>query len=448
MPADGMWITIGDKQHVVKDVTSIYRSPVVFGVKKSVAERLGWTKGNVTVGDILKASQAGKLRFMMTSATQSNSGAAAYFGFLYAFAGNPDVLSEADLNKPEVASKIKQMLGGVNRSSGSSGWLKDLFVQRYDYFDAMVNYEAMIIEANQTLTANGQEPLYAVYPVDGLAIANAPLGFVNKGDAAKEALFLKMQSYLTSADVQKKLLASGRRAGLGINVPASDAQAFNTALGFDANRVLTPINMPPAEVIQKALVLYQTAFRKPSLTIFAIDYSGSMRDNGGEEGVKSAMRMLLDQQQAERYMLQASPKDIIIVVPFDAAPRGLRKVIGNNPDQLRALSEWLTSMNADGGTDIYSPIVTGMQDARKYRTEDYSTAVILMTDGESNTGMSFNQFKADLAANGLSGVPIHAIRFGDADPNQLKALNDLSGGRLFDGRKDLISAFREARGYN
>lgn len=59
MPADRMWITLGDKTRAVKNIASIYRSPVVFGVKRSVAEKMGWTKNEVKVADILKAAQDG-----------------------------------------------------------------------------------------------------------------------------------------------------------------------------------------------------------------------------------------------------------------------------------------------------------------------------------------------------------------------------------------------------
>ena len=41
-----------------------------------------------------------------------------------------------------------------------------------------------------------------------------------------------------------------------------------------------------------------------------------------------------------------------------------------------------------------------------------------------------------------------AITFGDADPQQLEALAQLTRARVFDGRKDLAAAFRTARGYN
>src|SRR5437899_2018688 len=41
-PANSLWIDLGDKGHIVKHQASIMRSPVVFGVKKSVAAKLGW----------------------------------------------------------------------------------------------------------------------------------------------------------------------------------------------------------------------------------------------------------------------------------------------------------------------------------------------------------------------------------------------------------------------
>lgn len=38
----------------------------------------------------------------------------------------------------------------------------------------MVNYECLVIQANQELEAQGREPLYVVYPTDGLTIADSP----------------------------------------------------------------------------------------------------------------------------------------------------------------------------------------------------------------------------------------------------------------------------------
>src|SRR5262249_10603105 len=153
-------------------------------------------------------------------------------GFLTAFAGNPEVLTSEHLTNNDVRVLIKKFLGQVNRSSGSSGFLKDLMIDRYDLLDAMVNYEAMMIEANQTLVAQGKEPLYAIYPVDGLTIADSPLAYVNKGNASKEQAFKELQQYLLSPAAQHQIEALGRRTGLvGMGAEQADSRVFNPDWG-------------------------------------------------------------------------------------------------------------------------------------------------------------------------------------------------------------------------
>ena len=61
---------------------------------------------------------------------------------------------------------------------------------------------------------------------------------------------------------------------------------------------------PTEDVIQEALTLYQTSFKKPSYTVFALDFSGSMTGDGEEE-LKKAISTLLDQEKAKEYLLQA-----------------------------------------------------------------------------------------------------------------------------------------------
>jgi len=187
-------------------------------------------------------AESNKLRYMMTSATQSNSGASAYLGYLSAFAGRPETLTEKNLSDPQVQSKVKRILGTVDRSSGSSGWLKDLFLASYDKYDAMVNYEAVIIETDQQLVAQGKEPLYVVSPEDGLALADSPLGYVDKGNAAKAKLFSDLQQYLLSTPAQGQILAQGRRVGLlGLTINHPDTAVFNPDWGINTRRGLSPI---------------------------------------------------------------------------------------------------------------------------------------------------------------------------------------------------------------
>ena len=56
--------------------------------------------------------------------------------------------------------------------------------------------------------------------------------------------------------------------------------------------------------------------------------------------------------------------------------------------------------------------------------------------------------QAAVAETGLDDVPVFGITFGQADTSQLNQIADLTGGRVFDGTKDLVSAFRKAKGNN
>lgn len=444
-PASGLWITLGDHNHKVKYAQSVLTSPVVFGIKKSLAEKLGFVGRPVRVADILAAIRQKDLKFMMTSASQSNSGASAYFGFLYALLGNPEYITKEDLHKPELKKEIRDLLSGIDRSSGSSGWLKDLFLK--GNYDAMVNYESTIIETNQQLIRQNKEPLYVIYPMDGLVIADSQLGYVDNGDKDKEAFFKKLQTYLLSAKVQAQFLKLGRRTGFAGEVQDAPVDVFRSEWGIDTKKILSPIKLPGGDVILEALNLYQTAFRKPSLTVFCLDFSGSMDGNGGSSQVKKAMELLLNQEQARKYFLQASSDDRNIVIPFDDTILADWQVSGNTQDSLSGMLNNITAMTAAGGTDIYSPVIKGLSEVLQQDSGRYINAIILMTDGESNTGKKFEDLRTAWTDSGKD-IPVFAITFGEASETQLRQITELTRGNIFDGKKDLITAFRKAKGYN
>lgn len=447
-PANSLWVVLGDRDKVVKHEKSIMRSPVVFGVKQSVAERLGWVdKNDLRVVDILDAAEAGKLRFAMTSATQSNSGASAYLGFLSAMAGSPDVLQQTHLDDDGVRSQVRRLLLAVDRSSGSSGWLKDMMLERYSRFDAMVNYEALIIEANRQLNQRGDEPLYAVYPIDGMTIADSPLGYVDKGQAAKEKIFLALQEYLLSSQVQSRIGELGRRTGL-VGLSGADPTVFRKEWGIDTERVISPVAVPEEQVVKAALDLYQTALRKPSITAYVLDFSGSMKGTG-EAQLKDAMSTLFDSATASRYLLQASADDVHIVIPFDGRPRNVWVAEGNRPEVMRQLLNQVLDSKSAGGTNIYTATALALGALQRFeeKLNDYFPAIILMSDGKSKEAMPRLRSQLERVSFGYD-VPIFTIAFGNAQPSQLEALSELSSGRYFDGKKDLVKAFRQAKGYN
>ena len=100
-------------------------------------------------------------------------------------------------------------------------------------------------------------------------IADWPLAYVDKDDAGKEALFQGLQAHLLSDEVQDRLLALGRRTGLGFNLdPATiDADVFNPAWGIDTERIVTAIKFPEASVLDAALDLYRTTLDEPATAV-------------------------------------------------------------------------------------------------------------------------------------------------------------------------------------
>lgn len=440
-PASSIWVSMGDTGHLIKHSQSISMTPVVFGIRESLAEKLGFVGEKVSVNDILTAIRDGEMSFCMTSATQSNSGASAYIGFLYALLGKQEGLTSEDLQKPDLQADIRELLSGVERSSGSSDWLKDMFLEG-DY-DAMVNYECLIIDANQKLEEEGKEPLYVVYPYDGLSIADSPLGYVDHGDAEKEEAFLAVQEYLLSDKAQAEIEATGRRINAG-GVSKENQDVFNRDWGIDTERILSPIQMPEAAVLTEALNVYQTSFKKPSLNIYCLDFSGSMSGTG-EEQLKEAMAQILLQENARKNFLQANAGEVNEVVFFDDTILDVQAAADDSDEALAELNQKVADFQIAGGTDIYRAAAEALEIASGYDLTNYTPAIILMTDGRSNYNYSnfeevWNRYEED--------IPIFSITFGDADPGQLEELAKISGGRVFDGTKDLTAAFRSVKGYN
>ena len=59
----------------------------------------------------------------------------------------------------------------------------------------------------------GKEPLYAVYPADGVAVGDSPLGFIDHGRGPEvEKFFTDLLAYLQSDDVRKRIAETGRRS--------------------------------------------------------------------------------------------------------------------------------------------------------------------------------------------------------------------------------------------
>lgn len=454
-PASSMWISMGDTGHITRDARSTSTTPVVFGIAKSKAIELGWADESgattsPTTAEILDAVQAGRLTFAMTSATQSNSGASAYLAFLTALSGTDGPLTADDLADGALTGRVAALLEGVDRSSGSSDWLKDMVVADPEAHQAMVNYESLVSQADRELEEAGCEPLLAIYPADGIAIADSPLAFVDRGQGEEvEAAFASFQEALADPRATLEMERVGRRTGLGGTVVHADdaevARAFSASWGIVGDTsALKSVPLPAGDVIAQALTLYQTGLKKASYTVWVVDYSGSML-GAGKRGVVDGLTQALDPARAAQSMIQPTEGDVNVLIPFAGTPDEALAAEGSDTAELLRYAQ---DREAVGGTDMYAALVRALDLVRQAQAEGgYTVAIVLMSDGVSDTYSrdAFVSAYEEAAAD----VPIFSIMFGDADPTQLDELSSLSNGRTFDGRDgDLAAVFRQVKGYN
>lgn len=415
---------------VIKNSKSISVNPVIFAVKESKYKELGFDSDTVVI-DLVRSVEAGNLKFLMPSVTQTNSGASAYIGFLNCLAGNPPVLTEEDLESKELQESLQTLFKGVVRNSGSDEYLIDIFNEG-DY-DALVNYESSLIELNNQLIKSNKESLRFIYPFDGVSVSDSPFAYVDNDDDYKLEIFNKLQSFLLSEETQQKLEGMGRRTTYGGLV--SNSEVFKESYGINRNAYLSPIKYPTIPVIRRALNLYQDLFRKPSVVAFCLDYSGSMAWEGNEQLV-GAMEKILNYILASEDMIQFSEKDKIFVIPFASNIKWVDSASGRDTANLVSR---IKDTSVDGGTDIYKPIEHAIELLKDFDGDLYTKSIVLMTDGQSTGSFSYSLY---------CDIPVFSIMFGSACPEQLDEISKFTSGKTFDGRTDLINAFKEIRGYN
>ena len=192
----------------------------------------------------------------------------------------------------------------------------------------------------------------------------------------------------------------------------------------------------------KAINLYIEAIRKPTHTIFCLDYSGSMYGTGIEE-LRNAMKYILDYNEASADKLQFSKKDKITVITFSSNVSNVWTT--NSGYETEPLIKNIEGFGVGGGTALYDAIKKGLAILND-ETDDYTKTIIAMTDGAVNIG-SFE----DLSNNYHSlnkEIPVYSITFGNASEKELRRIATLTNAKVFDGKTDLLRAFKEVRGYN
>ena len=441
--SNSLWLYMLDNSYLTTDSKSIVIDPVVMGIDKSKAEELGFVNKDIYNRDILNAIRDGKLKYVMASVTKTNTGATSYLSFLNSMAGSPEVLTEDMLDNTTLKNDLKDFFKGVERVSGDEEYLIDMF-KNGDY-DAMINYESSLIELNQSLVKSGKEPLYLVYPLDGVAINDMPFAYVNNDstDTKNKEKFTKLQSYLRSDDAIKLMEEYGYRSWYGGTNNKANKKIFNPEWGIDTTKYLKDMKYPSKKVITKAINLYIDTFRKPTHVVFCLDVSGSMSGRGLDE-LKEAMNYILNYETASKDNLQFSNNDKITIITFNSRVNKIFDTKFGN--QTNEVINDINSLEAGGGTNIYDPSIEALKILKNDDSNEYTKTVILMTDGMSNSG-TFSSLRYYYNSN-KETTPIYSITFGSSSDDELNELATLSNGKVFDGKSGLQKAFSEVRSYN
>ncbi len=441
--SNSLWLYMLDNSYLTTDSKSIVIDPVVMAIEKSKAKELGFTDKEIYNKDILNAIKEGKLKYVMSSVTKTNTGATSYLSFLNSMAGSPEVLTEEMLDSNTLKEDLKTFFKGVERVSGDELYLTEMYLNG-DY-NAMINYESALIELNQTLTKKGKEPLYLVYPVDGVAINDMPFAYINNDstDEKNKEKFLKLQTYLRSDEAIKIMQDYGYRSWYGGTNSKVNKKIFNPEWGIDTTKYLKDMKYPSKKVISKAINLYIESFRKPTHVVFCLDVSGSMYGDGLSE-LQEAMNYILDKEKASQDNLQFSDTDKVTIITFNSKVSHVSKTKYAN--DLNDIIKGINSLYANGGTNIYDPSIEALTILSKENSDEYTKTVILMTDGWSNSGYFYDLKK--YYKNNKLDIPIYSITFGSSDEDQLKEIAELTNAKVFDGKKGLLKAFSEVRSYN
>ena len=437
--SNSIWLDMLDSKKVsTSDSKSTSVTPIVIGIKKSKALELGLIDKQVRMKDILSLIKEGKLKFSMANPVTTNSGASSYLNILSTLAGNPDVLTSKHLKDTKLQNDLKDFFTGLVRTSGDEDFLNKSFIDG-DY-DAAITYESSIININKELEKSGREALYLIYPVDGVSICDSPFVYINNRNDKKKKIFQEIQTYLLSDEGQDALLKLGRRTWYGGVTDKAPSDIFNKSWGIDTTKYISPIKYPSETVIKEALLLYQTKLRKPIHVVFCLDYSGSMYGDGMNSLIKAMEYIFSD--DVKKSMLEFTSADKIDIIAFGTHVKLLGSGNGDNKNKFLDL---MYNYDFDGATSLYPAALEAVKRLSK-ETSEYNSSVILMTDGAGNIG-TFGELR-DGYQKINKEIPIYSITFGDAEEEQLEKMAQLSNGKVFDGKNDLVKAFKTVRGYN
>lgn len=433
--------------------TEIMASPVVVGVRSSVARALGWDDGRVTWAQIARAAARHSFTFGMTDPADSNSGLSALVAVATAAVGKGAALETAEI--PAAEPELSALFHAQVMTAPTSGPLTREFGRLLDSDsgtlpDGLIDYE------NELLTLQASAPendrLTLVYPSDGVLEATYPLSILASASAAAKSAYQRLAACLTSQGIQEEIMRQTNRRPIG------GSPALTEALAAEHPFVL-PFPSAPSTV-DDLITAYYGHLRTAGRTVYVLDTSGSMR-GARLAALKQALLALCGVDTSLSSTLSTfRAGEEITFLPFSNAP--LRPATFNLPppgppsgDQavLATMRAYIDDLAVHGHTAIYDALVAAYRLMASQNAADPGriSSIVLLTDGENTHGRTLSQFISWYHALPPGAPPVYAIAFGQADLPELQEVASTTGGTAYDATgqpvSDLVTIFQEIRGY-
>ncbi|GCL35736.1 von Willebrand factor type A [Sphaerospermopsis reniformis] len=350
--------------------------------------------GDVTFEKLLDAILSGKITVGYPNPYSSSTSLNLLYTLFWRSAGHDQdgkPLTTSELQSPQVNSVFDKFQNQVLITTLTTLELKDIFIRDNQKLQAF----PLQYQSYQTLKKlPGFEDV--VFIPFGVPNDNPLVGF-NWNTASQNEGLRRFSEFALSPEMQQ----------------LAKAQGFNADEQFKS-RVLPPI---PNGAVLKAAQSYWKQRKDGGRTVnlmMVIDTSGSM-EGDRLQAVKNSLRIAAQ---------SINPGNYVGLVAFSDRPQQILPLAPFNTQQHKRLLAAADSLIADGETAMYDGMIVGLSELMERQKTDPNGRfyLLLLSDGEVNTGLRFNEIANVLK---YSGVRFYPIGYGEVNQNELQEIAKL-----------------------
>ena len=299
---DESLVPIGNRR--VSNPVRYATSPIVIAAWESVARELGWPERPIGWQQIQRQATDDPNFKWNHPSTSHASGLLATLAEFYAGAGLTRGLTPETATDPQTLEYVRAVEATVRfYGEGEEVIVEQLAAEGRDFLDAFVAQEQVVIAWNQQQSTS--ERLVAIYPAEGTLWADHPLALLELGAPGETSVtdnqrrtFHAFAQFLSTADVQRQLLAAGYRPA-DLSVPLDESGSpFAGTDAVDWRQPQTTLQIPPAPVVEVVQNVWWYT-KRPTNVYLVVDTSGSMGGNKLRR-TKEALHAFVNQIQGDR----------------------------------------------------------------------------------------------------------------------------------------------------